>query len=138
MYPVFAGNFSFFFKHHLSLAKLLVTTGSIVGDFARKSEVIDLNGGKTCDPLEDLSFGTMDGTGALLSDQFPLVCGGYVRPSNIRPTTNQCEVLGFPGIILDRCVLYLLNLCFEGIKVAGRVSLCTKLGQIYNLTILIA
>ena len=106
MHPVFTGNLYLFFKYHLSLAKLLVTTGSIVGDFARKSEVIDLNGGKTCDPLEDLSFGTMDGTGALMSDQFPLVCGGYVRPSNIRPTTNQCEVLGFPGIILDRCVIF--------------------------------
>jgi len=79
-------------------SKLLVTTGSIVGDFARKSEVIDLNGRKTCDPLEDLSFGTMDGTGALLSGQFPLVCGGFVRPSDIRPTTNRCEVLGFPGL----------------------------------------
>ena len=63
--------------------------------------MIDLNGGKTCDPLEDLSFGTMDGTGALLSGQFPLVCGGFVRPSDIRPTTNRCEVLGFPGISLD-------------------------------------
>jgi len=79
-------------------SKLLVTTGSVVGDFARKSEVIDLHGGKTCDPLEDLSFGTMDGTGALLSGQFPLVCGGFVRPSDIRPTTNRCEVLGFPGL----------------------------------------
>ena len=87
--------------------------------------MIDLNGGKTCDPLEDLSFGTMDGTGALLSDQFPLVCGGYVRPSNIRPTTNQCEVLGFTGIIF----LYLMTLYFEGIQVAGRVSLCTNWGK---------
>ena len=47
MNPVFAGKLYLFFKYHLSLAKLHVTTGSIVGNFARKSEVIDLNGGKT-------------------------------------------------------------------------------------------
>ena len=72
--------------------------------------MIDLNGGKTCDPLEDLSFGTMDGTGALLSGQFPLVCGGYVW-SDDGHTTDQCEVLGFPGIILNKCVIFfpLLN-----------------------------
>ena len=63
--------------------------------------MIDLNGGKTCEPLEDLSFGTMDATGALLSGQFPLVCGGYVL-SDDGHTTNKCEVLGFPGIILNK------------------------------------
>ena len=62
--------------------------------------MIDLIGGKTCEPLEDLSFGTMDGTGALLSGQFPLVCGGYVS-SDDGHTTNKCEVLGYPGIILN-------------------------------------
>ena len=85
-------------KHLLSfhVAKLLVTTGSIVADFARKSEVIDLNGGKTCEPLDDLSFGTMGATGGLLNGMYPLVCGGYVREPK-PPTTDKCEVLGHPG-----------------------------------------
>lgn len=78
-------------------AKLLVTTGSIVGDFARKSEVIDLAEGKTCEPLDDVPFGTMDATGGLLSGRYPVICGGYVRQ---RPTTGQCAVLGSPGKLL--------------------------------------
>merc|ERR1712156_358570 len=73
--------------------KLLVTTGSIVGDFARKSEVIDLAEGKTCEPLDDFPFGTMDATGGLLNGRYPVICGGYVRQ---RPTTGQCAVLGSP------------------------------------------
>ena len=76
-------------------AKLLVTTGSAQGEFARKSEVIDLVNGTTCDPLDDFPIGTMGGTGALLESQFPLVCGGYAYT---RGTTNQCKVLGPSGI----------------------------------------
>ena len=65
----------------------------------------------------------LDGTGALLSYQFSLVYGGYVRPSDIRPTTNQCEVLGSPGIILVKiCNLFLfvcLFVCLGLFKYTG-------------------
>ena len=59
--------------------------------------MIDLAEGKTCEPLDDFPFGTMDATGGLLNGRYPVICGGYVRQ---RPTTGQCAVLGSPGILL--------------------------------------
>jgi len=62
---------------------LLVATGSIVGDFADLTEVLDLNdAGNKCQSKFDFPFGTMDSNGVLLNQSSPLFCGGYVR-SNI-------------------------------------------------------
>ena len=68
---------------YFCIALLLVATGSIVGDFADLTEVLDLNdAGNKCLSKFDFPFGAMDSNGVLLNQSSPLFCGGYVR-SNI-------------------------------------------------------
>ncbi len=75
--------------------KLLVITGSKHAAFSVKTEVIDLsNPDNICEPLVDFPFGTSGGTGVLYQEKYPLICGGYVWPSNSRPVTNECQLLG--------------------------------------------
>ena len=73
------------------LGLLLVATGSIVGDFADLTEVLDLNdAGNKCQSKFDFPFGTMDSNGVLLNQSSPLFCGGYVRSNiGLEPQVDQ-------------------------------------------------
>ena len=101
----------------LSVAKLLVATGSKAGDFATLTEIIDLKDAtNVCQPRVDFPFGSMDGTGLLL-DGSPLICGGYVRSHNkdrVGTESPTCILLNSddgPLVMLDTPRLVIHFIC---------------------------
>lgn len=84
-------------RSHQNYSKLLVTTGSIVADFAKLTEVIDLaDPSNKCSPIETFTIETSGGSGALVNDS-PFVCSGYIRNSQGKAQTTSCYILGLDG-----------------------------------------
>ena len=69
----------------------------MVGEFADLTEVLDLAASKKCrSPMNSYDAQTMDGTGLLIGDKYPLICEGYVRSSSLNDRltaeSNTCTL----------------------------------------------